>query len=160
MQVLYPRCSGLDLHKKTVVACVMISYPNGKVEKSIRTFSTMTAQLLAMSDWLASLEVTHVAMESTGIYWRPMYNVLEGRFQLILANAHHIKALPGRKTDVKDCEWMADLLRHGLIPPSFIPPKAVRTVRDLMRYRKSLVNQHSQQVNRLRHPSWRRPISN
>lgn len=149
MQVLSPRCSGLDLHKKTVVACVMISYPNGKVEKSIRTFSTMTAQLLALSDWLASLEVTHVAMESTGIYWRPMYNVLEGRFQLILANAHHIKALPGRKTDVKDCEWMADLLRHGLIPPSFIPPKAVRTVRDLMRYRKSLVYQHTQQVNRL-----------
>jgi transposase len=117
MQVLSPRCSGLDLHKKTVVACVMISHPNGKVEKSIRTFSTMTAQLLAMSDWLASLEVTHVAMESSGISWRPMYNVLEGRFQLILANAHHIKALPGRKTDVKDGEWMAERYASRLDPP-------------------------------------------
>ena len=149
MQVLYERCCGLDLHKKTVVACVLVSQSTGKLDKSIRIFPTTTAGLLALCAWLASLEVTHVAMESTGIYWRPIYNVLEDHFQLILANAHEIKALPGRKTDLKDCEWIAQLLRHGLIRPSFIPPKAVRRVRDLMRYRKSLVYQHTQQVNRL-----------
>ncbi len=99
-------------------------------------------------------------MESTGVLWRPIYNVLEDQFQLLLANAHEIKALPGRKTDVRDGEWIADLLRHGLIRPSFIPAKSVRVVRDLMRSRKSLVYQHTQQVNRLRHPSWKRPLSN
>jgi len=143
------RCSGLDLHKKTVVACVIISHPNGKVDKSIRIFPTTTTGLLALCAWLESLQVRQVAMESTGIYWRPLYNLLEDRFELILANAHEIKALPGRKTDVKDCEWIAELLRHGLIRPSFIPAKGVRTVRDLMRYRKSLVYQRTQQINRL-----------
>ncbi len=112
------RCSGLDLHKKTVVACVIISHPNGKVDKSIRIFPTTTTGLLALCAWLESLQVRQVAMESTGIYWRPLYNLLEDRFELILANAHEIKALPGRKTDVKDCEWIAELLRHGLIRPS------------------------------------------
>ena len=149
MQVLYSRCCGLDVHQKTVVACVMITQPNGKVDKSIRTFATTTAALLDLADWLASLQVSHVAMESTGVFWRPIYNVLEDQFELILANAHEIKALPGRKTDVRDCEWIADLLRHGLIRPSFIPTKPVRVLRDLMRYRKSLVYQHTQQINRL-----------
>ena len=133
---------------------------NGKVDKNIRTFATTTAALLALVDWLASQQVTHVAMESTGVLWRPIYTVLEDQFELILANAHEIKALPGRKTDVRDCEWIADLLRHGLIRPSFIPAKPVRALRDLMRYRKSLVYQHTQEINRLRHPSWRRPTSN
>ncbi len=138
-----------DVHQKTVVACVMITQANGKVDKSIRTFATTTAALLALADWLASLQVSYVAMESTGVLWRPIYNVLEDQFELILANAHEIKALPGRKTDVRDCEWIADLLRHGLIRPSFIPAKPVRVLRDLMRYRKSLVYQHTQQINRL-----------
>ena len=149
MYVLYPRCAGLDLHKKTVVACMTLTEPSGHVQESIRTFSTMTGQILAMADWLTSQQVTHVAMESTGIYWRPIYTLLEERFQVIVANAHQIKNLPGRKTDVKDCQWIADLLRHGLIQPSFIPPKPVRTLRDLMRYRKSLVYARSQQINRL-----------
>jgi transposase len=149
MQVLYARCCGLDVHMKTVIACVMITQANGKVDKSIRTFATTTAALLALAEWLASLQVSHVAMESTGIFWRPIYTVLEDQFELLLANAHEIKALPGRKTDVRDCEWIADLLRHGLIRPSFIPAKPVRVLRDLMRYRKSLVYQHSQDINRL-----------
>jgi transposase len=149
MQVLYARCCGLDVHMKTVVACVMITQANGKVDKNIRTFATTTAALLALAEWLASLQVTHVAMESTGVFWRPIYNVLEDQFELLLANAHEIKALPGRKTDVRDCEWIADLMRHGLIRPSFIPAKPVRVLRDLMRYRKSLVHQHTQDINRL-----------
>jgi transposase len=149
MQVLYSRCCGLDVHQKTVVACVMITQANGKVDKSIRTFATTTTALLALADWLADLQVSHVAMESTGVLWRPIYTVLEDQFALILANAHEIKALPGRKTDVRDCEWIADLLRHGLIRPSFIPTKPVRVLRDLMRYRKSLVYQHTQEINRL-----------
>lgn len=149
MQVLYARCGGLDVHQKTVVACVMITQPNGKVDKSTRTFATTTAALLTLADWLASLQVSHVAMESTGVFWRPIYTVLEDQFELILANAHEVKALPGRKTDVRDCEWIADLLRHGLIRPSFIPAKPIRVLRDLMRYRKSLVYQHTQEINRL-----------
>jgi transposase len=149
MQVLYARCCGLDVHMKTVVACVMITLANGKVEKSIRTFATTTAALLALAEWLASLQVSHVAMESTGVFWRPIYTVLEDQFELLLANAHEIKAFPGRKTDVRDCEWITDLLRHGLIRPSFIPAKPVRDLRDLMRYRESLVYQHTQQINRL-----------
>jgi transposase len=149
MQVLYARCCGLDVHMKTVVACVMITLANGKVDKSIRTFATTTAALMALAEWLASLQVSHVAMESTGIFWRPIYTVLEDQFELLLANAHEIKAFPGRKTDVRDCEWIADLLRHGLIRPSFIPAKPVRVLRDLMRYRNSLVYQHSQDINRL-----------
>ncbi len=149
MQVLYERCCGLDVHMKTVIACVMITQANGKVDKSIRTFATTTAALLALAEWREGLQVSHVAMESTGIFWRPIYTVLEDQFELLLANAHEIKALPGRKTDVRDCEWIADLLRHGLIHPSFIPAKPVRVLRDLMRYRKSLVYQHSQDINRL-----------
>src|SRR5438477_8310428 len=149
MQVLYSRCCGLDVHQKTVVACVMITQPNGKVDKSIRTFATTTAALLDLADWLASLQVSHVAMESTGVFWRPIYNVLEDQFELILANAHEIKALPGRKTDVRDCEWIADLLRHGLLQASFIPDRPQRELRELTRYRASLVHERAAQVNRV-----------
>jgi transposase len=115
MDVVYPRCCGLDVHKKTVVACVIVPGAKGTPQKTIRTFGTMTDDLMALGAWLAEQEVTHVAMESTGVYWQPIWNVLEERFTLLLVNAHHIKQVPGRKTDVRDCEWIADLLRHGLL---------------------------------------------
>jgi len=133
MQLLYERCAGLDVHKKTVVACVLLTAPTGKVSRQVRTFATPTANLLALSDWLGSQGVTHVAMESTGVYWRPIFNVLEGSLEVILVNAQHRKAVPGHKTDVKDSEWIADLLRHSLLQASFIPPKPIRDLRDLMR---------------------------
>jgi len=149
MQVLYPRCCGLDIHKKTVVACVLLSELDGTIQRFVRTFGTMTADLLALGDWLSVHQVTHVAMESTGVLWRPIFNVLEEGRTLILVNAQHIKALPGRKTDVKDSEWIADLLRHGLLRPSFIPPPPIRILRDLTRYRKSLVEVRTQEINRV-----------
>jgi transposase len=149
MQVLYPRCCGLDVHKKSVVACVLITASDGTVHRAIRTFATMTAELLALDDWLRSSDVTHLAMESTGILWRPIFNILEPDRTVVLVNAQHIKAVPGRKTDVKDSEWLAELLRHGLLKPSFIPSPAIREVRDLTRYRKNLVNTKTQTINRL-----------
>ncbi len=150
MRVVYERCVGLDVHKKTVVACVLIADEDGGVRKQVRTYSTMTDELLALSDWLEGLGVTHIAMESTGVYWRPVYNLLEGDGRtVILVNAQHIKAVPGRKTDVKDAEWIADLLRHGLLRASFIPSAPIRTVRELTRYRKSLMKDRTQEVNRL-----------
>ncbi len=149
MQVVHERCCGLDVHKKTVVACILITLANGEVQRHIRTFSTMTAGLLALSDWLESLAVTVIAMESTGIYWRPVFNLLEEGRSVILVNAQHMKAIPGRKTDIKDSEWLADLLRHGLLKASFIPPAPVRELRDLTRYRKTLVQERAQEVNRL-----------
>jgi transposase len=149
MHVLYPRCCGLDIHKKTVVACVLLTDPDGAVHRFVRTFGTMTANLLALGDWLEFHAVTHVAMESTGVLWRPIFNVLEEGHTLLLVNAQHSKAVPGRKTDVKDSEWLADLLRHGLLRPSFIPPPPIRVLRDLTRYRKSLVELRTQQINRL-----------
>src|SRR5882762_2626678 len=115
MQVLYPRCCGLDIHKKFVVAWVLITAPDGQVQKEVRSFSTMTQDLLALLDWLQAAGCTHVAMESTSSYWRPVYNLLEGQFTLLVGNPYHMKTVPGRKTDVKDAEWIADLLRHGLI---------------------------------------------
>ena len=123
MQVLYERCCGLDVHKKTVVACVLITSPDGQVHKQVRTIATTTAGLLALADWLAALQISHVALESTGIYWRPVFNLLEEGHTIILVNAQHMRAVPGRKTDVKDSEWIADLLRHGLTagPVSFPP---------------------------------------
>jgi len=127
----------------------MITSSNGKVSKEVRTFATTTAGLLALADWLKSQDVTHVAMESTGVYWRPVLTILEDSFQVILVNAQHMKAVPGRKTDVKDCQWIADLLRHGLLAASFIPPKAIRDLRDLVRSRKSLVQQRAQAINRV-----------
>ena len=139
MQVLYERCCGLDVHKKTVVACVMITSPTGKVNKDVRTFATTTTGLLALADWLSSQQVTHVSIESTGVYWSPVFNILEAVCTVNLVNAQHIKAVPGRKTDVRDSEWLADLLRHGLLKASFIPPQPIRDLRDLVRYRKTLV---------------------
>ncbi len=148
-QVLYPHCCGLDIHKKTVVACLLLTDPDGTIHRSIRTFGTMTADLLALGDWLSLHKVTHVAMESTGVLWRPVFNVLEEGRTLLLVNAQHIKAVPGRKTDVKDSEWLADLLRHGLFRPSFIPPPPIRVLRDLTRSRKNLVEHRTQEINRV-----------
>jgi transposase len=148
MEVIYGRCAGLDVHKETVVACVLIR-EESKVQKEIRTFPTMTADLLVLHDWLMAHGVTHVALESTGIYWKPIFNLLEGTFTVLLVNAAHIKAVPGRKTDVRDCEWIADLLSHGLLKGSFIPPEPLRDLRDLTRYRKSLTDERVREVNRL-----------
>ncbi len=149
METLYERCCGLDLHKRTVVACLVTPGPNGQAHKEIRTFGTVTGELLALGDWLAAAGCTHVAMEGTGVYWKPVYNLLEDRFVLVLANAQHIKAVPGRKTDVRDCEWIADLLRHGLLRASFVPDRAQRELRELTRYRTSLVQERADEVNRL-----------
>jgi transposase len=149
MQVLYPCCCGLDIHKKFVVACVLRTAPDGQVQKETRTFSTMTGELLALGDWLRAVGCTHVAMESTSSYWRPVYNLLEGQFELLVANAYHIKTVPGRKTDVKDAEWIADLLRHGLLRGSFIPAPEQRHLRDLTRYRTHLVEERARLTNRL-----------
>jgi transposase len=149
MDVTYPRCCGIDIHKKTAVACVIISDPNGPPRKQIRTFGTMTDELLVLADWLAEQRVTHVAMESTGVYWKAPFNVLEGQFEVLLANAQHIKAVPGRKTDVQDAEWIADLLRHGLLKASFVPDRPQRELRELTRYRTSLVRARATATNRL-----------
>ncbi len=149
MQVIHPRCCGLDVHKKDVKACVLLTHADGVVASQVRTFSTMTDGLLALADWLRACNVTEVAMESTGIYWRPVYNILEEDCTVILVNAQHIKAVPGRKTDVKDSEWLADLLRHGLLTASFIPPAPIRELRDLTRYRKTLIGERAQEANRL-----------
>jgi transposase len=149
MEVLYERCCGLDIHKKTVVACVAIADGPRSVRKQVRSFGTMTDDLLALADWLAERGVTHVAMESTGVYWKPLWNLLEGRFALLLVNAQHIKQVPGRKTDVRDCEWLADLLRHGLLKPSFVPDRPQRELRELTRYRTSLLRERAAEANRL-----------
>jgi len=149
MQILYALCAGLDVHKKIVVACIIMPEPNGGWRKEIRTFTTMTADLLALSDWLQSYGVTHVAMESTGEYWKPIFNILEANFQVILVNAQHISKVPGRKTDVTDAEWIADLLQHGLLTPSFIPPVAQRDLRDLTRHRSNFIRERTNLINRL-----------
>ena len=149
MEVLYERCCGLDIHKRVVVACLIVPGPGDTPTKELRSFGTMTDELLRLADWLAANGVTHVAMESTGVYWKPVWNLLENQFELLLINARHVKAVPGRKTDAKDCEWLADLLRHGLLRPSFIPPQPIRVLRDLTRYRKSLVELRTQEINRL-----------
>src|SRR5260370_11279257 len=149
MQVEYERCAGIDLHKKTAVTTIMITQDDGTVEQHTRTFSTMTSDLLALDDWLGGYGVQIVAMEWTGIYWRPVFNILEEGRTIILVNAQHMKAVPGRKTDVKDSQWLADLLRHGLLSASFIPPAPIRQLRDLTRYRKTLVQERAQEINRL-----------
>jgi transposase len=149
MQVLYERCAAIDVHQKTAVTTILVSQPDGSPQKQTRTFATMTSDLLALEDWLRGLGITVVAMESTGVYWHPIFNILEEGRTIILVNAQHMKAVPGRKTDVKDSEWLADLLRHGLLKASFIPPKPIRELRDLTRYRKTLVQERSQEVNRL-----------
>ncbi|MGQ9573628.1 MAG: IS110 family transposase [Dehalococcoidia bacterium] len=145
MQVVYERCCGLDVHKDTVVACVIT--PEGK---SLRTFGTMTRGLMELADWLAEKGVTHVAMESTGVYWKAPYNLLESfEFTLLVVNARDMKAVPGRKTDMKDAEWIADLLRHGLLKASYIPSKEQRELRELVRYRRTLIRERSQVINRI-----------
>lgn len=149
MQVEYQRCAGIDLHKKTAVTTIIITQPDGTVETQTRTFSTMTSDLLALDDWLRAYDVQIVAMEATGIYWRPVFNILEEGREIMLVNAQHMKAVPGRKTDVKDSQWIADLLRHGLLSASFIPPAPIRQLRDLTRYRKMLVQERAQEINRL-----------
>jgi transposase len=149
MEVLYPRCCGLDVHLKSVTACLLVTLGGSPPRKEVRTFSTMPADLLRLSDWLASGGCTHVAMESTGVYWKPIWNVLEGTFTLLLVNAAHVKAVPGRKTDVADAEWLAQLLRHGLLRGSFVPDPPQRELRDLTRLRTVRVRARAAEVNRL-----------
>jgi transposase len=149
MDPIVERCCGLDVHQGTVVACVLVGGAHHKARKEVRTFGTMTRDLMELKQWLVEQGCTHVAMESTGVYWKPVYNVLEGAFELIVGNARHIKNVPGRKTDVKDSEWIADLLRHGLIAKSFVPPPPLRELRDLLRYRRKLVESRSAERNRL-----------
>jgi len=149
MDVVYERCCGLDVHKKTVVACLITPGSGRAPRKEVRTFGTMTEDLLALGDWLAAAGCTHVAMESTGVHWQPVWNLLEDRFALLLVNARHIKAVPGRKTDVKDCEWIADLLRHGLLRGSVVPDREQRELRELVRYRTALTRERAAEVNRL-----------
>ncbi len=149
MDVMYESVCGLDVHKKTVVACLRRVGDGGRVAKEVRTFATMTQNLLALRAWLTEHGVTHVAMESTGTLWRPVYNLLEDGFTVLVVNARHLKQVPGRKTDVKDCEWIAQLLQCGLLRASFVPPRDRRELRDLTRHRVKLVQQHTQVVNRL-----------
>lgn len=144
MEITNPRCCGLDVHKKSVVACVLT--PEGQ---ETRTFTTMTKDLLELKKWLLRAGVTHVAMESTGVYWKPIYNLLEDSLTLLVVNAQHIKAVPGRKTDVKDSEWIADLLHHGLLRGSFIPDRSLRELRDLVRYRRTLIHDQTRIINRI-----------
>ena len=149
MEVLYPHCAGLDVHKDTVVACVR-HMANGEVRREVRTFKTTTKELLALSDWLAGEGCTHLAMEATGVYWKPVWHVLsDGDFTLLLANAAHVKNVPGRKTDVNDATWLADLLAHGLIRGSFVPDEQTQEMRTLLRTRKQLVRERSSHVQRL-----------
>ena len=149
MEILYERCAGLDVHKKNVKACFSAPGKDGHRQKETRTYLTMTPNLLEMRDWLKEQGCTHIALEATGVYWRPIYNLLEGDFEILVVNAHHIKAVPGRKTDVKDAEWIADLLAHGLLSASFIPSAPQRELRELTRYRTSLVEERAREVNRL-----------
>jgi len=149
MDLLLDCCAGLDVHKKTVMACVRRTGPDGVVTSQVRTFGTMTAELLALSDWLEAQGVRHVAMESTGVYWKPIFNMLEGCFEIILVNAQRLKKVPGRKTDVKDAEWIAQLLQYGLLSPSFIPPPEIREMRDLTRQRTQLIRDRAAVVNRI-----------
>jgi transposase len=147
MEVLYPRCAGLDVHKDVVVACVRCVSPPAHHET--RSFTTTTSGLLALAEWLAEHGCTHVAMEASGVYWRPVWHILEDQFELVLANAQHIKNVPGRKSDVSDAMWIADLLAHGLIRSSFVPPTPIQDLRDLTRTRKQLVRQISQHAQRI-----------
>ena len=147
MEVLYPRCAGLDVHKDIIVACVRCVSPPAHHE--VRSFDTTTAGLLALADWLGSHGCTHVAMEATGVYWKPVWHLLEDRFELVLANAQHVRNVPGRKTDVNDAMWIADLLAHGLIRSSFVPPAPIQELRDLTRTRKQLVREISQHTLRI-----------
>src|SRR5215207_4597110 len=147
MEILYPRCAGLDVHRDSIVACVRLAERG--IERHVETFGTTTTELERLSAWLASHQVTHVAMEATGVYWKPVWAVLVEDFELLLANARHVKTVPGRKTDVNDAVWLADLLAHGLIRPSFVPPPAVQALRDLTRTRKQLTRERAAHVQRI-----------
>ena len=149
MDVLFPCCCGLDVHKKSITACVLWAESKGKKRKQRRQFGSYTRDLLTLVDWLRGCGVTHVAMEATGVYWKPVWNVLEGQFEVLLVNAQHIKAVPGRKTDQKDSEWIAELLQHGLLRASFVPPRETRELRDLTRYRVSLTEECNRIANRI-----------
>jgi transposase len=149
MQVVYERCCGLDVHKRSVVACLVLAPAGAPARREVRTFGTMTDDLLALADWLAAAGCTHVAMESTGVYWKPVWNLLAEQFRLLLINAQHIKAVPGRKTDVRDSEWIADLLQHGLLRGSFVPERPQQELRELTRYRTTLLRERAAEVNRL-----------
>jgi transposase len=149
MQVIHARCAGLDVHKKSVSACVLCWESGTKKSPAVRVFGTMTRDLLELADWLKAQGVTQVAMEATGVYWRPVWSILEGQFSLMLVNPQHIKAVPGRKTDAKDCEWIADLLQHGLLQGSFVPPTPIQDLRDLTRYRAELTQSQNRVTNRI-----------
>src|SRR5215211_8039407 len=150
MDVLLERCAGIDIGKEEVVACVLAPGPGGKRRKETRTFRSFTGELEAMADWFSAEGVTQVVMEATGSYWKPVWYVLEERaFGLKLVNAHHVKILPGRKSDVLDAEWLAELLEHGLLRGSFVPPPAIRQLRDLTRYRKRLIQAHTSECQRI-----------
>ena len=144
MELIYSRCCGLDIHKLSLVACAIT--PQGR---ETRTFGTMTKELLELKRWLLELGVTHVAMESTGVYWKPIYNILEDSFHMLVVNAWHLKAVPGRKTDIKDAEWIADLLRHGLLRGSYIPDRPQRELREVVRYRRSLIREQGRIISRI-----------
>jgi len=149
MELIYSHCAGLDVHKKSVMAKLIVPAASGGLHQELRSFGTMTADLLALSDWLQARGVTHVAMESTGEYWKPVFNLLEANFEVILVNAQHIKTVPGRKTDVKDAEWIAELLRHGLLKASFVPPLGQRELRELTRFRSTFIKERATLVNRV-----------
>ena len=149
MRIIYKRCCGLDVHKKVIVACLLMLEADGELRQEIRKFGTMTEDLLALLDWLQQAGCTHVAMESTGVYWKPIYNILEGHLEVVVVNAQHLKKVPGRKTDVLDAEWLAECFQLGLLRASFIPPAPVRELRDLTRYRTSLIRERARTANRL-----------
>jgi transposase len=149
MRIIYQKVAGLDVHKKTVVATRMRVTEDDRLDWETKTFGTTTPELLLVHDWLQEWDITRVAMESTGDYWKPVYNLLEGDFEVLLVNAQHVKHVPGRKTDVKDSEWLAELLMHGLLKPSFIPPKPQRALRDLTRYRTKVIQERARTVNRV-----------
>jgi transposase len=149
MEVQYTHCCGIDIHKKSITVCVLIRESGRREQKHLREFATLTSEILTCVEWLRKLGVTHVAMESTGVYWKPVWNLMEGQFELLLANATHIKHVPGRKTDVKDSEWIAQLLQHGLLKPSFVPGTGLRDLRELSRDRTSLVAERSRLKNRI-----------
>jgi len=149
MDVLYPVCAGMDVHKRKVFVCIRRVGPNGRANQVKREFGTMTRDLLAMADWLEENGVTHAAMESTGVYWKPIWNLLEERFKLLLCNPRDVKQVPGRKTDAKDCEWLADLMQHGLLSPSFVPPAPLRELRELTRQRTQMTHDRTAVINRI-----------
>src|SRR2546425_2205198 len=149
MERVHERCCGLDVHKETVVACLRTPGERGRRKVEVRTFGTTTPELLTLGDWLIEHRCSHAAMESTGVYWKPVFNLLESVCEVLLVNARHIKMVPGRKTDVKDCEWIAELLELGLLKSSFIPPEPIRDLRDVTRYRKTLIQQRAAEANRV-----------